>query len=251
MAPAVYNTIAVDIEAAPQSPISNLEHLHRTHTCPGHTPAPDAHLPRTQVPGGAGGCRGVQVSQIYWLRVSGSSIRFSGYLAVYEEARDEDAAEEEETETTLLPDMSEGELLDLLRLLPEQHFTQPPPRYTEASLVKVLEENGIGRPSTYAPILSTVQQRGYVVREDKRLAPTETGMVRPAATPSRCWRRLACPARRTAANWWRARPAKAAPSTAVRTTRSVTSPRGSARCPSPARPAAARWWQPTSSQRSV
>jgi len=62
-------------------------------------------------------------------------------------------------------------------LLPEQHFTQPPPRYTEASLVQVLEENGIGRPSTYAPILSTIQQRGYVVREAKRLSPTETGIL--------------------------------------------------------------------------
>jgi DNA topoisomerase-1 len=64
----------------------------------------------------------------------------------------------------------------LIRLLPEQHFTQPPPRYTEASLVQILEEYGIGRPSTYAPILSTIQQRGYVVREAKRLSPTDTGI---------------------------------------------------------------------------
>ncbi len=68
-------------------------------------------------------------------------------------------------------------MLDLLKLLPEQHFTQPPPRYTEASLVKALEEYGIGRPSTYAPILNTIQQRGYVVRDGKRLVPTETGIV--------------------------------------------------------------------------
>jgi DNA topoisomerase-1 len=65
----------------------------------------------------------------------------------------------------------------LVRLIPEQHFTQPPPRYTEASLVRTLEENGIGRPSTYAPILSTLQQRGYVVRDGKRLTPTETGIL--------------------------------------------------------------------------
>jgi DNA topoisomerase I len=64
-----------------------------------------------------------------------------------------------------------------VRLLPEQHFTQPPPRYTEASLVRTLEENGIGRPSTYAPILGTIQQRGYVVRDGKRLMPTETGIL--------------------------------------------------------------------------
>jgi len=65
----------------------------------------------------------------------------------------------------------------LLKLMPEQHFTQPPPRYTEATLVRTLEENGIGRPSTYAPILATLQQRGYVKRENKRLVPTETGKL--------------------------------------------------------------------------
>ena len=64
-----------------------------------------------------------------------------------------------------------------MRLLPEQHFTQPPPRFTEASLVKALEEYGIGRPSTYAPTISTIQQRGYVLKEDKRLVPTETGLI--------------------------------------------------------------------------
>ena len=64
-----------------------------------------------------------------------------------------------------------------MRLLPEQHFTQPPPRYTEATLVRALEEYGIGRPSTYAPILGTIQQRGYVVRDSKRLTPTETGIL--------------------------------------------------------------------------
>ena len=75
------------------------------------------------------------------------------------------------------PGIEEGQTQRLVRLLPEQHFTQPPPRYTEATLVRTLEEYGIGRPSTYAPILGTIQQRGYVVREAKRLIPTETGIL--------------------------------------------------------------------------
>ena len=76
-----------------------------------------------------------------------------------------------------IPQLVKGEHLDLVRLLPEQHFTQPPPRYTEASLVKAMEENGIGRPSTYAPTISTIQQRGYVEREDRSLRPTEIGVI--------------------------------------------------------------------------
>jgi DNA topoisomerase-1 len=112
----------------------------------------------------------------YLFRASGSKIKFRGFLIVYEEARDEDEAPDEET-GRILPDVEVGELLDLLQLLPEQHFTQPPPRYTEASLVKTLEEHGIGRPSTYAPIISTIQTRGYVERMDRRLVPTEIGMV--------------------------------------------------------------------------
>jgi DNA topoisomerase-1 len=109
----------------------------------------------------------------YLLRASGATLRFQGFLAVYEEAKDEDQAEEELQGA--LPPLAEGEALRLLALLPEQHFTQPPPRYTEAALIRALEEFDIGRPSTYAPILSTIQQRGYVVREEKRLAPTEIG----------------------------------------------------------------------------
>ncbi len=102
-------------------------------------------------------------------------MRFQGFLAVYEEARDEDQAEDE-TQVSL-PSLVEGEGLRLMALHPDQHFTQPPPRYTEAALIRALEEFGIGRPSTYAPILSTIQQRGYVVREEKRLAPTEIGFT--------------------------------------------------------------------------
>jgi DNA topoisomerase-1 len=113
----------------------------------------------------------------YLLRASGSTVRFLGFMVVYQEAKDEDAAPEEGENGRIPADLEEGQVQKLLRLLPEQHFTQPPPRYTEASLVRTLEENGIGRPSTYAPILGTIQQRGYVVRDGKRLTPTETGIL--------------------------------------------------------------------------
>jgi len=114
----------------------------------------------------------------YLLRASGSAVKFPGFLIVYEEARDEDKAPDEESENVRIPaEIAEGQRQELVRLIPEQHFTQPPPRYTEASLVQILEEYGIGRPSTYAPILSTIQERGYVIRESKRLNPTETGIL--------------------------------------------------------------------------
>ncbi len=110
----------------------------------------------------------------YLLRVSGSTIKFLGFLALYEESKDEDAAVDED-EGRILPDMTVDELLDLIQLLPDQHFTQPPPRYTEASLVRTLEEYGIGRPSTYAPTVAVIQDRDYVEKQDKRLIPTEIG----------------------------------------------------------------------------
>ena len=113
----------------------------------------------------------------YLFRASGSTLRFPGFLVVYEEALDEDLRPEDNENVKIPAGLEEGQKQVLLRLLPEQHFTQPPPRFTEASLVQVLEENGIGRPSTYAPILSTIQQRGYVIREAKRLSPTETGIL--------------------------------------------------------------------------
>ncbi|MFW5748715.1 MAG: type I DNA topoisomerase [Chloroflexota bacterium] len=112
----------------------------------------------------------------YLFRVSGSTIRFRGFLAIYEETRDEDVPPDED-EGRILPDMTANELLLLLQLLPEQHFTQPPPRYTEASLVRALEEYGIGRPSTYAPTMAVIQDRDYVEKQDKRLVPTETGKI--------------------------------------------------------------------------
>jgi DNA topoisomerase-1 len=92
------------------------------------------------------------------------------------EGSDNEPAEKEK-EDVELPEVSEGEKLTLEKLLPEQHFTQPPPRYTEASLVRALEEMGIGRPSTYAPTISTIIARGYVVREKKSLVPTELGFI--------------------------------------------------------------------------
>jgi DNA topoisomerase-1 len=120
---------------------------------------------------------GVGASE-YLLRASGSTVKFLGFMIVYEEAKDEDKPAEEEEENARIPTgIAEGQVQRLVRLLPEQHFTQPPPRYTEASLVRTLEEYGIGRPSTYAPILSTIQTRGYVVRDAKRLTPTETGIL--------------------------------------------------------------------------
>ncbi|HSJ89001.1 MAG TPA: type I DNA topoisomerase [Anaerolineales bacterium] len=113
----------------------------------------------------------------YLLRASGSDVKFAGFLVVYEEARNEDVKGEDDEENVRIPaGIAEGQKQELIRLIPEQHFTQPPPRYSEASLVQALEEDGIGRPSTYAPTISTIQQRGYVVREEKKLVPTEIGM---------------------------------------------------------------------------
>jgi DNA topoisomerase-1 len=109
----------------------------------------------------------------YRLRATGSVLRFPGFLTLYTEGRDDDSLDDEGRPR--LPELSPQELLDLLGLLPEQHFTQPPPRYTEATLVKALEERGIGRPSTYAPILQVIQGRQYVEKVDKRFAPTELG----------------------------------------------------------------------------
>jgi DNA topoisomerase-1 len=113
----------------------------------------------------------------YLLRASGSAVKFPGFLVVYEETLSEEAKRKEEENVNIPTGVAEGQKQELIRLIPEQHFTQPPPRYSEASLVQVLEENGIGRPSTYAPTLSTIQARGYVYREDKRLVPTETGIL--------------------------------------------------------------------------
>ena len=130
MLPAVYDTVAADIEAA---------------TC--------------------------------LFRAQGSTLKFAGFTAVYVESREESDAVPEEEQEAVVPPLTEGEILKLLELDPKQHFTQPPPRYTEASLVKTLEERGIGRPSTYAQILSTIQDREYARREKGTLFPSELGML--------------------------------------------------------------------------
>jgi DNA topoisomerase I len=112
----------------------------------------------------------------YLFRAVGSALRVPGFMAVYIEAPDEStSAAEEEGEMSGLPPLEAGQRLGLVRLDPKQHFTQPPPRYTEASLVKELEEKGIGRPSTYAQILSTIQKREYVQKDRGSLAPTDLG----------------------------------------------------------------------------
>jgi DNA topoisomerase-1 len=118
---------------------------------------------------------GVSNTHTYLLRASGSTIRFPGFLVVFPDIKKKE--KEENGDTPVPTDLSVDQLTKLVRLIPKQHFTQPPPRFSEASLVKTLEENGIGRPSTYAPTLSTLQTRGYIVRDGRRLIPTETGYI--------------------------------------------------------------------------
>src|SRR5262245_37304674 len=115
----------------------------------------------------------------YTFRASGRVMKFDGFLAVYEESSDEDAKplEPDDEQDLTLPPLTQGEKLRLLDLTPRQHFTEPPPRYTEASLVKTLEERGIGRPSTYATILTTIQDREYVTKDQAKFKPTELGTV--------------------------------------------------------------------------
>jgi DNA topoisomerase-1 len=129
----------------------------------------------------------------YLLRAKGSTLKFKGFLAVYEEAREETVEKKPSAEadalaappedqapedaSTQLPALAEGDALALKKLDTDQHFTQPPPRYSEASLVKALEENGIGRPSTYASIISTIEARDYTEKRDAKLYPTELGFV--------------------------------------------------------------------------
>jgi DNA topoisomerase-1 len=153
MTPAVYDTISVDIDGVPVTNQRGLDDSSASEMPP------------------------------YLFRASGSQVKFPGFLVVYEEAKDEDEAdskskaESSETEDHVLPPLKEGEQLDLLQLLPRQHFTQPPPRYSEASLVRALEDYGIGRPSTYAPTISTLQDRYFVTRQARRLHPTRVGIV--------------------------------------------------------------------------
>lgn len=135
MTPAVYDTVRADINAGKSS------------------------IPATK--------------RSYSFRASGSTLRFAGFLALRKDLKDSDG--NQDNKVNVPSDLEKGENLDKMRLLPEQHFTQPPKRFSEASLVNELENNGIGRPSTYASIISTIQARGYVERQEKRLAPTEIG----------------------------------------------------------------------------
>ncbi len=108
-------------------------------------------------------------------RANGSTIKHAGFMALYME--DSDDGKPDDSKDRILPDMREGEAIDLLEIHSDQHFTEPPPRYTEASLVKTLEEYGIGRPSTYASIISTLVNRGYVELENRRFTPTDIGRI--------------------------------------------------------------------------
>jgi DNA topoisomerase-1 len=113
-------------------------------------------------------------AKVYTFRVTGTVVKFAGFTKIYEEARDEDAVEEQKSR---LPRLEERQPLRLLTLEPKQHFTEPPPRYTEATLVRALEDNRIGRPSTYSTIVETIQARGYVTQIERRFHPTEIGIA--------------------------------------------------------------------------
>jgi DNA topoisomerase-1 len=140
MPPAVYDTVAADIGAGPVDAMG-------------------------------------EASPVALFRAQGQTLKFKGFTAVYVESREEDEAAPDDEAESAIPPLEVGEVLALLGLDPKQHFTQPPPRYTEASLVKALEELGIGRPSTYASILGTIiNERGYVRRERRTLFPTQLGI---------------------------------------------------------------------------
>ena len=133
-------------------------------------------LDNTRVDVGAGTAAEIEGGKApYIFRATGSIVTFQGWMAVYQQGRDE--GDTDELDRGALPEVAVSEDLNLLKLLPEQHFTQPPPRYTEATLVKALEEQGIGRPSTYAPTIATLSARNYVAVEERKLIPTELGFV--------------------------------------------------------------------------
>ena len=133
----------------------------------------DAVLDSTQIEITANGTSGAA----YVFRVSGSVVKFAGFRVLYLEAKDEDAEDDEDENERVLPALAENQVLSFLGLDPQQHFTQPPPHYTEASLIKALEERGIGRPSTYAPTVSVIVDREYVTRERGTLKSTRLGQV--------------------------------------------------------------------------
>lgn len=113
----------------------------------------------------------------YLFRSNGSIMKFAGFMKVYVEGTDDEKGEKKKDSDRILPPLEKGERLKLLQISPEQHFTQPPPRFTEALLVKELEEQGIGRPSTYASIISVIKDRDYILSQDRRLSPSELGFL--------------------------------------------------------------------------
>ena len=119
--------------------------------------------------------KSVKSGSEYLFRASGSVMKFAGFRTIYMEGSDDNTAEDEDTPP--LPELADGDALDCLKLTPEQHFTQPPPRFTDATLIRALEEQGIGRPSTYAPIIATIMDRDYVRKDRGRFVPTKLGLV--------------------------------------------------------------------------
>ena len=113
------------------------------------------------------------IDTVYLFRASGSVLKFKGFRTLYME--DKDDSDDQDRDSAPLPELEAGDALECRKLMPEQHFTQPPPRYSEASVIKALEENGIGRPSTYAPIIATILDRDYVRKESGRFVPTKLG----------------------------------------------------------------------------
>ena len=118
---------------------------------------------------------GTRSGTVYLFRATGSVLKFKGFRTLYMEDKDEDEEAEADKDSAPLPELSTGDPLNNKGILPEQHFTQPPPRFSEASLIKALEENGIGRPSTYAPIIATILDRDYVRKEQNRFMPSKLG----------------------------------------------------------------------------
>ena len=121
------------------------------------------------------GVKSAKSDNVYMFRASGSVLKFPGFRTLYMEGSDDNSNEDDETPP--LPELADGDALDCLKITPDQHFTQPPPRFTDATLIRAMEEQGIGRPSTYAPIIATIMDRDYVRKERGRFLPTKLGLV--------------------------------------------------------------------------
>ena len=120
---------------------------------------------------------GISKNAAYMFKATGQKVIFSGFISLYFESKDDSGETASDVLDNILPNVQEKDVVELKNLSPDQHFTQPPGRFTEATLVKELEENGIGRPSTYAPIISTIIDRGYVVKDAKAFRPMDVGVV--------------------------------------------------------------------------